>query len=367
MGNLNRLLLSSAACLLVLLFSIQGADAAIELSYCSSQNTAGGEPDFWTWQSNGWCSDKCRNDYALAIVQGNDCWCSNYLPKEQTDVSDCNMGCPGYPDEKCGSEDGKLFGYISLNRKPSGTKGASKPTTTDPPVAPPKSTKSSPVRKGTTTAEPETTSQTVTEPPSVITLSPSDRSSTTNAPPESTRFITVTGAGGGTTIITIVPTSPASGASPPSSKSNVGAIVGGVVGGLAALAAIVGGIFFFLWRRRKQQKEAEKGDFGVHRHTSTMSKHGLIRSVEKEPIASPEIAANIRRTSRMMPDGDSISPSGSDRRSSRPYIFDQRLNPSAIMMQENASQGSLVSIDDSRDYGRTLNVRNPDPDPDPDS
>jgi hypothetical protein len=63
----------------------------------------------------------------------------------------------------------------------------------------------------------------------------------------------------------------------------------------------------------------------------------------------------------MMQDTDSISPmeSGSDRRSSRPYIFDQRLNPSAIMTLDNASRGSVASLDDSRDYGRTLNVSVP--------
>lgn len=146
------------------------------------------------------------------------------------------------------------------------------------------------------------------------------------------------------------------------------------------MAAVIGGIFFLLWRRRRQQRDAD-GQSGVQRNVSTMSKNGLLRS-EKVPQYPPQIATNIRRNSRMMQDTDSISPvSGSDRRSSRPYILDQRLNPSAIMTLDNHSRGSFVSLDDSRDYGRTLNVRlhtmrlsyvklisyqvrNPDPNPD---
>jgi cell wall integrity and stress response component len=137
----------------------------------------------------------------------------------------------------------------------------------------------------------------------------------------------------------------------------VGAIVGGVLGGIAFLAAIVGAVLFVLWRRRRQREEAEDGQFGVQRKTSTISKSGLLRTAEKPPQFPPTIVTSLKRNSRMT-NGDSISPtSGSERRNSRPYLFDQRLNPSAIMTMENASRGSFVSMDDSRDYGRTLNVR----------
>lgn len=144
-------------------------------------------------------------------------------------------------------------------------------------------------------------------------------------------------------------------------SSNVGAIVGGVVGGVGGLAAVVGGVIFFLWRRRRQQRqeEEEARQSGVQRNTSTMSKAGLLRSEKSQvPQYPPQIHTNITRNSRIMQDSDSISPiSASDKRSSRPYIFDQRLNPSAIMTFENTSRGSFASMDDSRDYGRTLNVR----------
>lgn len=144
-------------------------------------------------------------------------------------------------------------------------------------------------------------------------------------------------------------------------SSNTGAIVGGVVGGIAVIAALVGGIVFLLWRRRRQRQQQQMGEvdeLGVHRHTSTMSKHGLLRG-EKSPQYPPTaLATNIRRNSRMIGESESGSPGSghSDRRSSRPYIFDQRLNPSAIMMQDNTSRGSFVSLDDAADYHRTLNV-----------
>ena len=143
-------------------------------------------------------------------------------------------------------------------------------------------------------------------------------------------------------------------------SSSTGAIVGGVVGGIGLIAAIIGGVFFVLWRRRRQQQgEGDGGttQSGVQRNTSTMSKAGLLGPSEKVSQYPPKITTNLYRNSRMM-DSESISPvSGSDRRHSRPYIFDQRLNPSAIMNLDNTSRGSFVSMDDARDYGRTLNVR----------
>ena len=47
----------------------------------------------------------------------------------------------------------------------------------------------------------------------------------------------------------------------------------------------------------------------------------------------------------------------SERRNSRPLIFDQRLNPNALMMEQgNGSRLSVVTMPDNRDYTRTLNV-----------
>lgn len=73
------------------------------------------------YQSNGFCFDTCKADFAFAIVQHQQCWCSDYAPEDTTDVSACNDPCPGYPLEKCGSLSDGLFGYIALSRHPSGT------------------------------------------------------------------------------------------------------------------------------------------------------------------------------------------------------------------------------------------------------
>ena len=82
------------------------------------------------WQSNGWCTTKCESS-AYAVILGKSCWCSDYAPGEdQHDTSDCSDNCPGYPSEKCGNVDKKLYIYIKGvgGVEPSGTKGSSKPT-----------------------------------------------------------------------------------------------------------------------------------------------------------------------------------------------------------------------------------------------
>lgn len=76
------------------------------------------------YQSNGACQTECAANYAFAVVQYQQCWCSNYAPADQLDVSQCSQPCPGYPDESCGDKDNGLYGYIKLNLSPSGTLGS---------------------------------------------------------------------------------------------------------------------------------------------------------------------------------------------------------------------------------------------------
>jgi hypothetical protein len=148
-------------------------------------------------------------------------------------------------------------------------------------------------------------------------------------------------------------------------KTNVGAIAGGVAGGVIALLAIAGGILFVLWRKRRQQDQQqnghESGPAGISRNVSTMSRAGLLggRS-EKSPT---QLVTNFG-SQRSRHDDESITPvTPSARRLSQPILVDSRLNPTAVLTFHgaNASRESLGSIDDSRDYGRQLNVRNPDP------
>jgi len=79
------------------------------------------------YQSNGACQQTCGG-YAFAVVQYQNCWCSNYVPAHQVSVNQCNLDCPGFPDEKCGNQDQGLYGYVQL-ASPSGTAGGSSSAT----------------------------------------------------------------------------------------------------------------------------------------------------------------------------------------------------------------------------------------------
>ncbi|KAF2794363.1 hypothetical protein K505DRAFT_27793 [Melanomma pulvis-pyrius CBS 109.77] len=387
------------AILALILFTLPRPSLAKSVAYCSSQNTGDGAAKFWTWQSNGWCNDNCKGTSAFGVILENNCWCSDFIPDDQVDISDCSDSCPGFPEEKCGNKDEGLYIYVRLdsNVQPSGTKGTSKPTSSSvspsssansvtsrssaeaPPsssVMTPSSAPPSPIPSSSAALpDPETIVQTVTASASVVTVTPNQPSAvsttlTTTAGPTSSsdtssvtniQLITLSGVVITQTVVTTptsVPTQTNQGQSKKS--TNVGAIVGGVIGGLALLGAIVGALIFFFFRRRRQQEDEDES--GVRRNTSTMSKSGLIGGGEKAPRYPPRIATNFNSRNSRALDNESISPvSGSDRRSSR-LVFDQRLNPSAIMVLDNASRGSFASLDDSHDYGRTLNVRNPDPD-----
>jgi cell wall integrity and stress response component len=77
------------------------------------------------FQSNGLCQTHCQGSYAFAVLQGYDCWCSNYVPTPQQNTLDCNQVCPGFGSEWCGSTDAGLFGYFLLSQGvPLGTSGS---------------------------------------------------------------------------------------------------------------------------------------------------------------------------------------------------------------------------------------------------
>lgn len=42
--------------------------------------------------SNGLCRDTCSKDgYAVAVLSGNDCYCTNDVPADTTDMSNCEI------------------------------------------------------------------------------------------------------------------------------------------------------------------------------------------------------------------------------------------------------------------------------------
>lgn len=144
-----------------------------------------------------------------------------------------------------------------------------------------------------------------------------------------------------------------------------GAIAGIVVGSVVGIA-LIGAVVFVLLSRHKRNKgtddsEAPATALPPRRNTSTLSKTGLLKT-EKDPFPPPVVTTTNRSSSHGLDTTDSISPI-SERRNSRPLVYDQRLNPTALMDLDNGSHASIITIEDNRDYTRTLNVRNPDPNP----
>jgi cell wall integrity and stress response component len=77
------------------------------------------------YQSNGACQDTCSSKYAFAVIQGQNCWCSNYAPGYSVNTLNCRDPCPGYPIEWCGSSSSGLYAYFQLTLSPSGTSARS--------------------------------------------------------------------------------------------------------------------------------------------------------------------------------------------------------------------------------------------------
>ncbi|EMD92761.1 hypothetical protein COCC4DRAFT_139371 [Bipolaris maydis ATCC 48331] len=374
-----------------LLLSIQPAGAADwTYSYCSSLNTGEQNTAYtWPYQSNGNCTNHCKEEgggsWAFAVIQYTDCWCSNYVPGDTTSTSDCLQDCPGFPDEKCGNKDEDLYIYVEMDGQPSGTEGGSQPSSTA--AAPSKQPQQSqPQSQQSTYAPPpaqvvtsivtqkaETVEKTVTAEPDPTSSSSSSstdtmKPSSTPAPSRTQEPVTVptlvTESGNVVTrTVVITPSAPASAPANNDSKDspNVGAIAGGVAGGIVGLLAIIGIVFFVLWKRRRQQREEQEGGGGIQRNVSTMSRAGLLGGRAEKP---PTPLTTTFSSQRSRSNEESITPiTPSTRRLSQPILVDSRLNPAAVLTFHgaNLSRESLGSIDDSRDYGRQLNVRNPDP------
>lgn len=332
------------ASLLLTLLGITRCTALTQL-YCSTENT-GSEytPMQSDYQSNGRCFTNCQSQYAFAVVQYKSCWCSNYIPAEQSDVSNCSQNCPGYPQEQCGNENTGYYGYVALSIAPAGTAGAS-------------SSSSSPTTSSTPS---QTSSSTTTPAPSLVT---------------NTQVVTISGAVVTQTVTSTPKPAATSGSVQeiPTAKSsnNTAAIVGGVVGGLAGLL-LIAALLFFLWRRHDNERmsNARKLD----RNASVLSKAGLLaagrnkdpeKSMEETNYGSQRHSAmyNEASGSPISAPGATYDRSGSLARSnSRPLVYDQRLNPAALMenWQMNGSRSSVNTMQDQRDYSRPLGITNPD-------
>ncbi len=71
--------------------------------------------------SNGLCSATCTGQYAYAVILGQTCYCSNYIPTVQVSTDYCHDPCPGYPPDFCGNATSGYYAYFNLGRAASGT------------------------------------------------------------------------------------------------------------------------------------------------------------------------------------------------------------------------------------------------------
>ncbi|OTB19896.1 hypothetical protein K445DRAFT_7914 [Daldinia sp. EC12] len=301
---------------LMALFSNLGHAQSIPMAYCAKINTASTVGNSSTFQSDGLCFNFCAATSAFAIVKDDECWCSDYVPDEsaQVDTDECNKSCPGFPSDRCGGDG--LWGYMSLDHKPSGTKTAGSATSTK-------------------------------------TLSPDTSKSGDDSTSPTTPSVSTVTAGGTVKTVTIMPTATgnseaSSDASPSEVTSNqhglsTGAAVGIAIGVFAAVGLAIGaGLFFWLRRRRRDQGDALADSPGSHRGSSA----GMM-STPTTGMAS-------------VWDGDTAS----GRRNSRFMPHDPRMDPFAanIYSRENKSQESINTLQDNHDYSRkVLRTTNPDP------
>lgn len=172
------------------------------------------------------CSLACKADgFAVAGMQGSQCFCGNSYPPANTVVEDnkCNFPCPSYPLEACGSTDSP--GYWSIFN--TGVK------LTVPALKASSSASASPSASSTDNVSSPTRA---------------DASATSSA-------------------AAVSQSASSAAPQPDNAKSgpNTAGIAAGVVVGVVAAAGIIGAVFFFLRRKRNAEIEEE------HRRNAAVS------------------------------------------------------------------------------------------------
>ncbi|KAG9247174.1 hypothetical protein BJ878DRAFT_217312 [Calycina marina] len=377
--------------ILVLIYSLVSTVAATgTVRYCSSLNTGStftGVVD--EFQSYGACFTTCDidNDYAFAIIQGNECWCSDYAPGVTTDTDDCNETCPGYEDDICGADG--LFAYYTMNKAVSGTIGASSSTaattsTTPIPVTPePALAQTKTVFITRSPAEPtstevptvsitKTTSTTAASTPAVTTKDSSPTTTLNWTPTPVTSLETINSI---VRTVTAIPSvSPAAAESSSvdvagnSSGGGIGAKgIAGISIGTIALAALVFSGFFFLWRRKKRQLHKAEEERAANQEIEERKRSSTagLRETSMGRTMSQGSRFVLGTNGKTLVGGFEPQPverTGSgDRMSLQGFKdVDPRLDPFGVHYAR--SRESLNTINDHEDYSRKiLRTTNPDP------
>jgi cell wall integrity and stress response component len=213
-----------------------------------------------------------------------------------------------------------------------------------------------------------------------VTSSPSsaaaDTSSLSHTTFVSTRVVTVSGGPVTQTVTSTAVVTPGAASLRGTEQKGIsgGTVAGAVIGAVAGVALLLAGAFF-LWRRKQSEAadpESPRSGSGsgsarrrMERNTSVLSKTGLLSSVgtaaDMEKFHDESAAGHKYHGSESTAPIPN-SPDG-DRRNSRPLVYDQRLNPAALMehWERNGSRASIGTMQDQRDYSRPLGVTNPDP------
>ncbi|GIJ85824.1 hypothetical protein Asppvi_004688 [Aspergillus pseudoviridinutans] len=310
----------------LLLLALLASPVVSDITYCSSVNTGSSfSANISIYQSNGLCTQTCNADYAFGILQGKECWCSNIAPNKatNTDISDCAVGCPGYPSDSCGDASKGLYAYIQMSvHNPSGTAAA--PSSTD-------TTKSTSDKSSTKTTDSETT---------------------TTAPTTTQNTVSVQTIAGQVKTITVSDTQPTTTATPSSSDSqnggsgvSGGTIAGAVVGSVGGLAAIIAIIFFVLASKRRSRAQSPDPSVSNVLLDGRQSK-GSQMSFVKGMFSDGH--------SHTLSAGSSITPQR------MPTFTDNRLKTDTVLYG-GGRRDSDVSLQDNEDYSRpVLRLTNPD-------
>ncbi|KAL2255874.1 hypothetical protein VTK26DRAFT_2554 [Humicola hyalothermophila] len=325
---LQRAALLWTSCSLAAALLSMAMAQSIPLEFCASVNTANMDPLNSPWQSEGRCFDNCTDlQYALAIIQNHNCWCSNYIPHraDQKPLQDCQLPCPGYPSDYCGGDG--VFGYLEVaGHAPSGTASPGGDT----PIS-----------------------------------SPADS-------PSSTQLVETVTVGG--TVRTVTATPEATGAHDPDLGAATqggglggGAIAGIVIGVIAALLLLAVIIWlFFVKRRRRDDGGVLDSPMRGGGSPATPSKMGELSEGGVFGVAAPPRAQtwdSAKRRSHLMPVDPRLDP------------FAKGIYPGGAAGvaggDPNASRESFESLQDNQDYSRrvhdpprVLRAVNPDPDDD---
>ncbi|ORY77011.1 hypothetical protein BCR37DRAFT_158642 [Protomyces lactucae-debilis] len=339
---------------------------------CSDLNTGAlsFSPIYAQFQSKGLCAGTCSG-YAYAVLQGYNCWCSNYTPATTAETSSCDTGCPGFGTDNCGGQLTGAFAYYQLAQA-SGILGASSSSS----QTPSSSTSSGGDGGGSSTSSERTTGNGATQ-QSTSSNGATRTVATATTPGQVTVFVTQT-PGASTFTRSTTPgssaTSNRSSASAGSLADNVGSSgnssngsskgffddTGKVAGtfvavGLVALA-LIAALLWYLRKRSNQHRHSTAttstgGAFVDRKASQSSSNTGNALMSQNGRSRSGSMAAALgEKNGRVTPrDGwpDEIIP------------VDQRLNPRPLLMRFDSNY-SRHSLRDEEDYSRrVLTVTNP--------